>query len=144
MKSWKVFGPTCDPLDVLPHRLDLPRQHSDEDYIEFGTLGAYGIATSTMFNGYGDHKIVSRGARAGDVRGGRARWRGGASPTPSLDLSLCQIQSAPAHVDNNKKGGHRLGPLIRISSETPCRLTPRLQPLPLPWPAWGRSPCPFR
>ena len=22
-KSWQVFGPTCDPLDVLPHRLDL-------------------------------------------------------------------------------------------------------------------------
>ncbi len=21
-KSWKVFGPTCDPLDVLPNRLD--------------------------------------------------------------------------------------------------------------------------
>jgi ornithine decarboxylase len=58
-KSWKVFGPTCDPLDVLPHRLDLPADLLEDDYIEFGTLGAYGIATETRFNGYGRHEIVS-------------------------------------------------------------------------------------
>ncbi len=57
-KPWKVFGPTCDPLDVLPHKLDLPIDLRDEDFIEFGTLGAYGIATSTLFNGYGNHAIV--------------------------------------------------------------------------------------
>jgi ornithine decarboxylase len=60
-KPWKVFGPTCDPLDVLPARLDLPVSMRDEDYIEFGTLGAYGIATSTRFNGYGDHAVVPVG-----------------------------------------------------------------------------------
>lgn len=58
-KSWKVFGPTCDPLDVLPHRLDLYEGIQEGDYIEFGTLGAYGLATATRFNGYGDHKIVA-------------------------------------------------------------------------------------
>ena len=58
-KSWKVFGPTCDPLDVLPHRLDLYKGISEGDYIEFGTLGAYGIATATRFNGYGSHTIVA-------------------------------------------------------------------------------------
>ena len=58
-KAWKVFGPTCDPLDVLPHRLDLPADIKDDDFIEFGTLGAYGIATSTHFNGYGSHDIVA-------------------------------------------------------------------------------------
>jgi ornithine decarboxylase len=57
-KSYKVFGPTCDPLDVLPHRMELPAAIQDEDYIEFGNLGAYGIATSTLFNGYGGHKVV--------------------------------------------------------------------------------------
>lgn len=60
-KPWKVFGPTCDPLDVLPHPLDLPADLRDGDYIEFGTLGAYGIATSTLFNGYGSHTIVAVG-----------------------------------------------------------------------------------
>jgi ornithine decarboxylase len=58
-KSWKVFGPTCDPLDVLPHRLELPAAIRDEDFIEFGNLGAYGIATSTTFNGYGNHTVVA-------------------------------------------------------------------------------------
>ncbi len=57
-RAFKVFGPTCDPLDALPDRLDLPQDVREGDYIEFGTLGAYGIATSTRFNGYGDHAIV--------------------------------------------------------------------------------------
>jgi ornithine decarboxylase len=58
IKSWKVFGPTCDPLDVLPHRLDLPVGLRESDYIEFGMLGAYGISTMTNFNGYGGNTIV--------------------------------------------------------------------------------------
>jgi ornithine decarboxylase len=58
-KSWKVFGPTCDPLDVLPHRLDLLAELREDDYIEFGSLGAYGLATMTNFNGYGGNAIVN-------------------------------------------------------------------------------------
>ena len=58
-KSFKVFGPTCDPLDVLPHRLDIFDGLREGDFIEFGTLGAYGIATCTRFNGYGNHDIVN-------------------------------------------------------------------------------------
>jgi ornithine decarboxylase len=58
-KSYKVFGPTCDPTDVLPHRLDLHEGIKEGDFIEFGTLGAYGLATSTRFNGYGQHSIVT-------------------------------------------------------------------------------------
>lgn len=57
-KPWKVFGPTCDPLDVLPRQLDLPVDLREEDYVEFGTLGAYGLATATRFNGYGVHSIA--------------------------------------------------------------------------------------
>ena len=58
IKSWKVFGPTCDPLDVLPHRLDLPADLREGDFIEFGMLGAYGISTMTNFNGYGGNSVV--------------------------------------------------------------------------------------
>jgi ornithine decarboxylase len=58
-KSYKVFGPTCDPTDVLPHRLDMYQGIREGDFVEFGTLGAYGLATCTRFNGYGDHKIVA-------------------------------------------------------------------------------------
>jgi ornithine decarboxylase len=58
-KPWKVFGPTCDPLDVLPHRLNLVSSLKEGDYIEFGTLGAYGLATATNFNGYGRHTVAT-------------------------------------------------------------------------------------
>ncbi len=58
-KSFKVFGPTCDPLDVLPHRLDIVAELREDDYIEFGSLGAYGLATMTNFNGYGGNAIVN-------------------------------------------------------------------------------------
>jgi ornithine decarboxylase len=58
-KSYKVFGPTCDPLDVLPHRLDLYQGIREGDFIEFGTLGAYGLATATRFNGYGKHEVIA-------------------------------------------------------------------------------------
>ena len=58
VKAWKTFGPTCDPLDVLPARLELPAGLREGDFVEFGMLGAYGIATSTRFNGYGAHEVV--------------------------------------------------------------------------------------
>ncbi len=58
-RSWKVFGPTCDPLDVLPHLLDLTTNLREGDFIEFGNLGAYGLATATSFNGYGRHTITT-------------------------------------------------------------------------------------
>jgi ornithine decarboxylase len=58
-KSFKVFGPTCDPLDVLPHRLDILATLQEDDYIEFGSLGAYGLATMTNFNGYGSNAIIA-------------------------------------------------------------------------------------
>ncbi len=57
-KSFKVFGPTCDPLDVLPHRLDILASLAEEDYIEFGSIGAYSISTLTEFNGYGRHPVI--------------------------------------------------------------------------------------
>ena len=61
VKNWKVFGPTCDPMDVLPHRLDLPSNLRDGDFVEFGMLGAYGISTLTHFNGYGENQVMAVG-----------------------------------------------------------------------------------
>jgi ornithine decarboxylase len=57
-----VFGPTCDPLDRLPIPLDMPADIQEGDYIEFGTIGAYGSATMTRFNGYGGHETVTVGS----------------------------------------------------------------------------------
>jgi len=55
---YTVYGPTCDPLDVLPGRLSLPANLQEGDYLEFSSLGAYGAATSTRFNGYGTRNVV--------------------------------------------------------------------------------------
>lgn len=55
---YTVYGPTCDPLDRLPNKFQLPMSIAEDDYIEFESLGAYGAATSTRFNGYGHASIV--------------------------------------------------------------------------------------
>jgi ornithine decarboxylase len=56
--EYTVYGPTCDPLDVLPHQLKLPAGLREGDYLEFCALGAYGAATATRFNGYGTRDVV--------------------------------------------------------------------------------------
>jgi ornithine decarboxylase len=53
-----VYGPTCDPLDKMPHLMLLPADIEEGDFIEFGGLGAYGSATSTRFNGYGAAAVI--------------------------------------------------------------------------------------
>lgn len=57
-RAFTVYGPTCDPLDRLPVPLELPASIEEDDYVEFGTLGAYGAATSTRFNGYEVKDVV--------------------------------------------------------------------------------------
>lgn len=57
-RPFTAYGPTCDPLDRLPVPLDLPEEIEEDDFVEFGTLGAYGAATSTRFNGYEIKDVV--------------------------------------------------------------------------------------
>jgi ornithine decarboxylase len=52
-----VFGPTCDSLDRLPDGLLLPRDSKEGDYVLFGAMGAYSVAMSTAFNGYGVRQV---------------------------------------------------------------------------------------
>ncbi len=58
-REFTVFGPTCDPLDVLPVPLRLPMDIRESDVIEFAGIGAYGTATATSFNGYGSVSQVT-------------------------------------------------------------------------------------
>ncbi len=58
-KPFVIFGPTCDSLDRLPNPADLPAGVTEDDYLEFATTGAYGAATSTLFNGFGGAEVVS-------------------------------------------------------------------------------------
>ncbi|MGE0210932.1 MAG: hypothetical protein AB7S41_04490 [Parvibaculaceae bacterium] len=57
--EFTAYGPTCDPLDRLPVPLTLPEAVEEDDFIEFGTLGAYGAATATCFNGYEVADVVT-------------------------------------------------------------------------------------
>jgi ornithine decarboxylase len=49
---FRVFGPTCDTLDVLPRPQMLPEGISAGDYIVFDAMGAYTVAVRTTFNGF--------------------------------------------------------------------------------------------
>ncbi len=54
-----IFGPTCDSLDRLPDGLPLPDDLQAGDYVLFDAMGAYSIAMSTAFNGYGLRDVIS-------------------------------------------------------------------------------------
>jgi ornithine decarboxylase len=52
MKPFRVFGPTCDTLDVLPRPLFLPDSVAAGDFLVFEAMGAYSVAVRTTFNGF--------------------------------------------------------------------------------------------
>jgi ornithine decarboxylase len=54
LKPFRFYGPTCDSLDHMPGPFWLPEDVGEGDYVEIGMLGAYGVAMTTRFNGYGD------------------------------------------------------------------------------------------
>ncbi|HTT96626.1 MAG TPA: hypothetical protein VMF58_01140 [Rhizomicrobium sp.] len=51
-KPFRIYGPTCDTLDVLPRPLMLPESISPGDFVVFESIGAYSIALRTNFNGF--------------------------------------------------------------------------------------------
>lgn len=52
LKPFRVYGPTCDTLDVLPRPQMLPEGINAGDYIVFDAMGAYTAAVRTTFNGF--------------------------------------------------------------------------------------------
>ncbi|SPJ30233.1 type III PLP-dependent enzyme [Falsiruegeria mediterranea] len=54
-----VFGPTCDSLDRLPDGLVLPDDTQTGDYLLIAGMGAYSVAMSTVFNGYGLRDVAT-------------------------------------------------------------------------------------
>lgn len=54
LKAFTCYGPTCDSVDKLSHAIFLPEDIQEGDFIEFGTMGAYGVAMQSRFNGYGE------------------------------------------------------------------------------------------
>jgi len=59
LKAFQFYGPTCDSIDHMPGPFWLPADIREGDFIEIGMLGAYGVAMSTGFNGYGEHDLAA-------------------------------------------------------------------------------------
>lgn len=57
-QPFRIFGPTCDSLDVLKIPFHLPETVAEGDWIEFGQMGAYSIGMQTGFNGFITDTIV--------------------------------------------------------------------------------------
>ena len=58
-RPYKVFGPTCDSMDVFPNPLLLPSDIREGDWIEIGNVGAYSNALATGFNGFTTDTFVT-------------------------------------------------------------------------------------
>lgn len=58
LRPFRLFGPTCDSLDVLKLPFYLPENIREGDWIEFGLMGAYSIGMQTGFNGFVTDTIV--------------------------------------------------------------------------------------
>ena len=58
LRPFRFYGPTCDSLDQMPGPFWLPDDIQEGDFIEIGMLGAYGVAMTTRFNGYGDLDVA--------------------------------------------------------------------------------------
>jgi ornithine decarboxylase len=54
LRPFRFYGPTCDSLDMMPGPFWLPDDIREGDYVEIGMLGAYGVAMTTRFNGFGE------------------------------------------------------------------------------------------
>jgi ornithine decarboxylase len=63
LAPFRLYGPTCDSMDAAAGPFMLPADIGEGDLIEIGSLGAYGMAMATRFNGFGDAvTMVSRDA----------------------------------------------------------------------------------
>ena len=51
LTSFDFYGPTCDSMDYMKGPFILPNNIKENDYIELGQLGAYGLTFRTDFNG---------------------------------------------------------------------------------------------
>ena len=57
LTAFDFFGPTCDSMDYMKGPFLLPNNIKENDYIELGQLGAYGLTFRTEFNGFFSNEI---------------------------------------------------------------------------------------
>jgi len=52
IEPFRIYGATCDSVDVLSRPFYLPESVDTGDWIEIGHIGAYSLALRTRFNGF--------------------------------------------------------------------------------------------
>ena len=57
LTAFDFHGPTCDSMDYMKGPFLLPNNIKENDYIELGQLGAYGLTFRTQFNGFYSDEI---------------------------------------------------------------------------------------
>jgi ornithine decarboxylase len=57
LTAFDFYGPTCDSMDYMKGPFILPSNVKENDYIELGQLGAYGLTFRTQFNGFYSDEI---------------------------------------------------------------------------------------
>ena len=57
LTAYDFFGPTCDSMDYMKGPFLLPNNIKENDYIELGQLGSYGLTFRTQFNGFYSDEI---------------------------------------------------------------------------------------
>ena len=57
MTAFDFYGPTCDSMDYMKGPFLLPNNIKENDYIELGQLGSYGLTFRTQFNGFYSDEI---------------------------------------------------------------------------------------
>ena len=57
LTAFDFYGPTCDSMDYMKGPFLLPNNVKENDYIELGQLGAYGLTFRTAFNGFFSNEI---------------------------------------------------------------------------------------
>ena len=57
LTAYDFYGPTCDSMDYMKGPFLLPNNIKENDYIELGQLGAYGLTFRTQFNGFFSDEI---------------------------------------------------------------------------------------
>lgn len=92
IEPFRIYGATCDSVDVLSRPFYLPDSVDTGDWIEIGHMGAYSLSLRTRFNGFYPDTFVEVDTpfEAGDAPAGFAEpeRRGGTQPGGGDGMSL--------------------------------------------------------
>ena len=101
----------------MPGPFWLPDDVREGDYIEIGMLGAYGVAMTTRFNGYGDTETVEVADAPMASMFGLAQR----SIPPAARARKRSPQGRPPVAAQGQQAPRKQPPLALVDSRTTCR-----------------------